>query len=349
MRFLQSRYVPDAHVSLSKQPSSLLTEAERYLESPLRSVMDKASVAASGDRHDYVSLAKYTWPNPNTSDGLPYVHRDGRTNPEVKAYDASAWHETSRAVQTLCRAAQQFGRSDFVNAAAQRIDCWFLSSATRMNPHLRYAQFVPGMSHGRPYGIIEWSGSLPAMIEAWSVVALPQPDRAFREWCEALLDWLLESDFGQQAAEYTNNHAVFFDGLTAYLSLWLDRKAQAKHILEQVPARRIVAQIEPDGRMPRELKRTKSLSYTCMNLSGLFRLATLGEHVGLDLWRWESEDGRSIQAAVKFLYDHAQSTEPWPYEQIDVFPYPNVIRLIQLAEKVYGSSFDVESCRHRLN
>src|SRR4051812_2303040 len=39
------------------------------------------------DPHDYVSLAPYFWPNPDTTDGLPYVRRDGKTNPAKDKYD----------------------------------------------------------------------------------------------------------------------------------------------------------------------------------------------------------------------------------------------------------------------
>ena len=47
------------------------------------SVMDKEDVPPSGDKHDYLSYARYWWPNPNTKDGLPYVRRDGKTNEEL--------------------------------------------------------------------------------------------------------------------------------------------------------------------------------------------------------------------------------------------------------------------------
>ncbi len=55
----------------------------------MQAVTDKLFPAPSGDKHDYVSLSKYFWPNPKTSDGLPYVLLDGETNPENRQYDAS--------------------------------------------------------------------------------------------------------------------------------------------------------------------------------------------------------------------------------------------------------------------
>ena len=38
-------------------------------------------------RNDYVSLATYYWPNPETFNGLPYILKDGMANPEGKEYD----------------------------------------------------------------------------------------------------------------------------------------------------------------------------------------------------------------------------------------------------------------------
>ena len=37
------------------------------------SVTDKADAPASGDKYDYMSLARYYWPDASKPDGLPYV------------------------------------------------------------------------------------------------------------------------------------------------------------------------------------------------------------------------------------------------------------------------------------
>jgi len=38
---------------------------------------------SAGGCHDFFSQADYEWPNPNTANGLPYVNRDGESNPHV--------------------------------------------------------------------------------------------------------------------------------------------------------------------------------------------------------------------------------------------------------------------------
>lgn len=47
--------------------------------------MDKTLVAASGNKHDYYSFPPYWWPNPDTQDGLPYIRKDGQTNPDANS------------------------------------------------------------------------------------------------------------------------------------------------------------------------------------------------------------------------------------------------------------------------
>ena len=83
----------------------LLVEAEQALQLREASVMDKTSVAASGDKHDYVSLGPYWWPDPEKPNGLPYIRKDGNVNPESRSgTDERAMKATCRAVETLALA-----------------------------------------------------------------------------------------------------------------------------------------------------------------------------------------------------------------------------------------------------
>ncbi|MGB2808549.1 MAG: alginate lyase family protein, partial [Sedimentisphaerales bacterium] len=75
-------------------------------------------------------------------------------------------------------------------------------------------------------------------------------------------------------------------------------------------------QIEPDGKQPHELARTKSLGYSTGNLDGFFRLAIMAEKLAIDLWHYESPDGRSIRKALDFLAKHVETGRKWPYKQI---------------------------------
>ena len=65
----------------------LKAEADRLLDAQPLSVMMKEKTPASGDKHDYMSQARYYWPDPTKPNGLPYINRDGVSNPELNKLD----------------------------------------------------------------------------------------------------------------------------------------------------------------------------------------------------------------------------------------------------------------------
>ncbi|HXB92380.1 MAG TPA: alginate lyase family protein, partial [Puia sp.] len=64
----------------------LLRDADKLLNFAPVSVMQKAAFPPSGDKHDYMSIAPYFWPDSSKPNGLPYINRDGVVNPEVRKY-----------------------------------------------------------------------------------------------------------------------------------------------------------------------------------------------------------------------------------------------------------------------
>ena len=68
--------------ALTPSLNKLKRDADRALLGGPLSVTEKSITPPSGDKHDYMSIAPYWWPNPNTANSLPYVRRDGEVNPE---------------------------------------------------------------------------------------------------------------------------------------------------------------------------------------------------------------------------------------------------------------------------
>ncbi|CAB5216486.1 unnamed protein product [Rhizophagus irregularis] len=65
--------------------SNLINKANKALKNDsVYSVTLKPQLAPSNDPHDYMSLARYFWPDPNKPDGLPYMRKDGYSNPEIE-------------------------------------------------------------------------------------------------------------------------------------------------------------------------------------------------------------------------------------------------------------------------
>ncbi|ATC63087.1 alginate lyase [Nibricoccus aquaticus] len=305
------------------QPSlqKLRRDADRLLKTPSASVLDKTKTADSGNKHDYFSLGPYWWPNPTKPDGLPYIRRDGHVNPESKTgTDSIAFARTCNAVRTLGLAYALTGHEPYAAKAAALTRAWFLDPATAMTPHLEYAQAVPGKNEVRGTGVLE-SRHLTALTDGLALLARspswPHSDQtALHDWLEKFYDWLIKSPNGLAEAAARNNHGSWYDVQAAHLALYLGRTNDARTIIQQALSKRIEHQIEPDGRQPLELARTKSLDYCIFNLEALAQLARLGRHVDIDLWTHTSADGRSMISALRFIAPYADPSKPWPKEDL---------------------------------
>src|SRR5690606_35001419 len=166
--------------------AKLRADADKALELAPPSVMDKAARPPSGDKHDYMSRGSYWWPNPNSADGLPYIRRDGHYNPENDQFDARPRSRMCSAVDDLAVAYFFTGEERYAEKAAMLLRVWFLDPATKMNPHLKYGQGIPGICDGRALGIIDTvsfarlvdSVGLLGGCRAWRA----QDQRALQEW-----------------------------------------------------------------------------------------------------------------------------------------------------------------------
>ncbi len=319
---------------------ALLAAAEKALDEGPFSVMDKPMTPPSGDKHDYMSVGPYWWPNPDTEDGLPYVRRDGVVNPERHNYDNVGQSAMASAVRTLGLAYFLTGEERYAEHAAKLLRVWYLDEATRMNPNLAYGQAIPGRVEGRGVGIIDTAhlsqlldavGMLEAS-EAWT----EQDQQGLRKWFSEYLDWILTHPYGIDERRARNNHGTWYDVQAVSFALFTDRHDVAREILESVPEERIAKQFEPDGRQPHELARTKSYGYSVMNLSGFFSLAALGKRFGMDLWNWQTKDGRGMRKGLDWILEHAFGDGEWEYQNLSSITPGSLLPLLRRAAIAYN-------------
>ena len=244
---------------------TLLRDADKALKMTPPSVMDKTMTADSGDKHDYMSMGPYWWPDPSKPDGLPYIRKDGQRNPELDKLDRNKLGDMSKAVTTLGLAYYFSGDEKYAQKAVDFLNVWFLDAKTKMNPHLTYGQTIPGKNKGmgRGAGMIDIY-SFTEMIDAMTLMEnskafTPKVKKGMKEWFTRLVEWMQTSPVAAEEQRAKNNHGLAYDvQLTAY-ALYTGNQDLAMKTIQEFPEKRLFAQIEPDGKQPLELARIYDL------------------------------------------------------------------------------------------
>ena len=317
----------------------LIARADKAIAAKPASVMDKRSIPVSGDRHDYVSLARYWWPNPANPKGA-YVRRDGDTNPDVESnrFDRSALSRMTREADTLALAYYYSGERKYAEGAARVIRTWFLDPATRMNPNMNYAQAVPGVSNGRAEGVLD-GASFIGVIDAAGLIApsgalTPDETTALEGWFARYLDWMLKSANGKAEGKASNNHGLWYDAQVARFALFARKPEIAREIALAFPKGRIAQQIDTSGALPRELTRTRSFHYSLYALDAAYTVADSAACLGVDLYRAE-EKGRSLRGATDYVAAYRGRGAEWPYKE-QGWPAEMLDELLVRADDAWG-------------
>lgn len=319
--------------------AKLRSDADRALAMEPVSVMQKVPTPPSGDKHDYMSMAPYFWPDPAKTDGLPYIRRDGERNPEIRQIaDHDNCSKMINATHMLALAYYLLGDEKYAAKATTLLRAWFLNPATRMNPNLEFAQAIRGVNSGRGIGLIETHG-FSSTVDAIGMLAgskswTAADQKGMQEWFGKFLRWMQESKNGRDESVAKNNHGSFYDAQAVSIALFTGDKVLAAKILKHEP-QRISSQLNKDGGQPLELARTKALGYSSFNLSALFQLACLSEEVGLDLWSYKDKDGKSIRLALDFLTPYVTGEKKWEHQQIAPYEPGQLVPLYVIAARKY--------------
>jgi hypothetical protein len=319
----------------------LRSDAEKALKTEILPVTTKTAPPPSGDKHDYMSQAPYFWKDPTKKDGLPYIRRDGERNPEILQYpDHTLMDNMVKTAETLALGYYFTGDEAYAKRAAEILRLWFVDAKTKMNPNLQFAQAIPGLNTGRGIGIIETHG----LVRVVDAIGLLDGSKSWSKsdqgglvkWFGDYVTWLTESKNGRDEAAAKNNHGTIYDVQVASFAMFSGKPDLAKRVLESAKQNRIAKQIEPDGRQPLELERTLSWNYSTMNLGGFVELAQLGHAAGVDLWNYQTADGRSIRKAFDYLIPFAVDNKKWEYKQIQSLAPERLFGLMRRAHGVYS-------------
>jgi hypothetical protein len=301
----------------SIERSRVVAAADRYLKEQPLTITASTSSRSAGGRHDFFSEADYWWPDPDNANG-PYVQRDGMTNPGNFVDHRRAMVRLSVQVPALAAAWRLTGKRQYTDHATRHLRAWFVDDATRMNPHLLYAQAIHGRVTGRGIGIIdtlhlvEVARAAAAIEEAG---ALPGNDRsAVREWFSRYLTWMTTHQYGLDEREARNNHGTCWVVQVAAFARYVEREDLLAFCRERFKAVLVPNQIARDGSFPEELRRTKPYGYSLFNLDAMTTACQILSTKADDLWAFVSPDGRSVRQAVAFLFPFIADKASWPHK-----------------------------------
>ncbi|MDQ3440832.1 MAG: alginate lyase family protein [Planctomycetota bacterium] len=315
--------------------------ADKALELKLVTVMDKSFTPSSGDKHDYMSLSPYWWPDKSKPDGKPYLRKDGEFNPDRAKYDLPHMEAQADAAEVLAMHYYFTGDEKYAKRSAEIMRAWFIAPATRMNPNCRYAQFIPGVEEeNRAAGVIE-TNRLRDVVDADGLLAGSQhwsadDSKQLKAWFKEFLTYLIESEQGKKEQAAPNNHGTFWGVQAATYALYLDDTELAKKIIQKHGPGRIAKQIEPDGRQPEELERTKAFDYSRYNILAHEDLAMLGERVGVNVWAYQTDDGRSLRKAIDWMLPFMTGDAKWQYKQISDPKMKEAATVLRRAANAYN-------------
>jgi hypothetical protein len=322
----------------------LLKDADKLLDYAPVSVMQKSAVPPSGDKHDYMSIAPYFWPDPSKPNGLPYMNRDGVVNPEVRQYtDKTNLPIVCENIYLLSLAWYFSNEEKYARHASKLAEVWFLDTATRMNPNLNYGQAVKGVTEGRAEGLIDsrffiWAIDGIRLLEgsrSWTAA----DQASLKRWFSAFLTWMQTSRLAQKEMNAKNNHGVWYDAQSLAMALFADSVELAGRIVERA-ADRLDKQMDTSGLFPLELTRTTSLHYSVFILNAFTVVAELSEQTAVNLWTLETPSGKSLRKGFEVILPYIAREKAWPWPQIHEFNFFNAVPV--LVEDI--SRFGCGSC-----
>jgi hypothetical protein len=324
----------------------IIKEADKYLPKTILSVVDKNKPAPSGDKHDYISCAPYYWPDPANPTG-PYIRRDGEKNKAVTTPDKNNMGTMANSIISLSLAYNLTSEEKYAAKAVENLRIWFLNPKTRMNPNLNFGQTIYGYFGGKgrgagmieTYKLVEMLDGIELLRKSLKFTTTDQENLS--KWFTEYLNWMMTSEVGNQEYNAKNNHGTAFDVQLSRVALYVGREDIARKYINDFPSRRIFKQIEPDGKQPAELARTKALHYSAFNITHMLDMCLIAKTLNIDLLSVKSEDGRNILKAIEFMAQYAgKQQNQFPFSQINEWNQDQKLLIFQLyrMDKITGKS-----------
>jgi len=201
--------------------------------------------------------------------------------------------------------------------AFAHLRAWFIHEATRMTPHLLYAQAIQGRATGRGVGIID-TIHLVEVARATSILATSRSAQAteiaaVKRWFADYLTWLTTHQYGIDERDAKNNHATCWVMQVAAFAQLTGDTARLEECRRRYKEILLPRQMAPDGSFPLELARTKPYGYSLFNLDAFATICQILSTPADSLWQFNLPDGRGIGLGLAYMFPHVRNKSAWPH------------------------------------
>lgn len=296
---------------------SIVLKANQILNQlPISVIQKTILIEGNKDIHNYQSIMPYVWPNKAEFE-KNYIYFDGKINydnlkPEIN--DEIRLKKLAETIELLSLAYRITHQEKYCAKAKEFLTVWFLNPETNMNPNFNHAQSFPGKNSGSNWGLIEARYFVKIVMALEILKSSSLFTKEFQveieDWFRLFLDWLIFSGFGSTEKNAKNNHSVWYNAEVVAIAYFLKDFNLAKKVLTETLEQRISLQIDAEGKMSEELKRTRPEHYTEFNLKAFITLAYFGDLLGVNLWDYTGPQGQSIKKALDFYLNYCYEINP---------------------------------------
>lgn len=267
---------------VSEEIRRLILVANEFVNSEFEYVTDtdRSNILINVDRNDYVSLARYLWPD---STGAYTNERSGITNPEIYDYDRPKLARISTAIFYLSLAYFYTEKPEYARKSVELINNWFLNEETKMNPNLNYAQIALGVEdRDNSQGIIDTIDFIK-VIDSISLIYdsdywTKDKHIELKTWFYSFSKWI-DSKYNSNSfcdENWCNNVSTWLDAQKTIYFLFTEQedRLNARSSIQPI-SEKIFLQFTPQGRQPFEDRFRSQQHYYYYNLSGHMTIALI--------------------------------------------------------------------------
>ena len=330
---------------LKEEYERLILGSQQLLTEEFQFVTDKPYLPPSRNKHDYMSLARYLWPDEK---GDYTIVRDGITNPEIFDYDRPKLARFSQAVHTMSLAYYFSGNELFAEKASELLEKWFFEPDTRMNPNMNHAQVAKNVNEGSAQGIIDGNDFIQVIEAASLLYDSPHwtldNHRKLKEWFYHFSVWIIKNYNSDAFCDDTfcNNVSTWLDAQKTIYSLFSEQENRLNSSAYIQPiSDKIEKQFTNAGIQSFELSRSRSQHYVYYNLRGYANLLMMHNSTtgfNQNQQPFSSEEITGLEAALNALNGYINGADvPEMFSESENFDHCRYIEIFKPAAIALGN------------